>query len=368
MAFLKFEDWVAKREFEDSSWVVVARSIKQGDTDLFTMSVLSKTTKADRYKQILSKSDWETRVDFGKPTFWQGGRSKRIFFDLGNVKRIDGTVFEPFVFLKDFHGIHPAQFEVVQNFLLYHKLYFVEKDSVYRKIDDDGEEHDVIVIKQDGGSKEVRIATRFLRDYLAARKMVLVRQHDHRRFGHQSLSPAFKDGESKEFKYHDVSSHNYTVWVRNERLLSDKECFSRLLGKDLVKPLDKPDYSDLWFADEWEKKKQYCKFIISLDENSDAIEETCDEYELSNYFTDRKKPHFLTPVFFKSEVLKKYYDNPAKFSVEARYLRCLDLWGLPIDTNKKGLVYVWLGDLGRIPYKEQQHWRGASTTFRLKGG
>lgn len=82
-----------------------------------------------------------------------------------------------------------------------------------------------------------------------------------------------------------------------------------------------------------------------MDENGNEVEETCSEGD------------FLTPVFFKRNVLKKYYDSPSKYSVGARYLRCLDLWGLPIDTNQKGLVYVWLGDLGDIPYKEQEYWR-----------
>ena len=361
LEYLKFKDWISKREFEDSAWIVVARSMKTDNTDLFTISVLAKATSEDKYKQILSNSDWETEVEFGHPTFWSRGGSKRIFFDLGNEKRIKGILFEPFIIHRDFHGIQPSRFEVVQNFLLYHNLYFIREESVYRKLNDDGEEFDVIVIEEIGNRKEIKISAKFLRDYLAARRMILVRQHDHRRFSNQSLKPIFGDKKHEEFNYHDPSSYNYTVWVRNERLISDKECSSRLLGKDIVKPFARPDYSHLWFADEWELKKKYCKFIIGLDDDGNYIEETYNEDELSNYFVDRGKPHFLTPVFFKREVLKKYYDNPSKYSVNARYLSCLNLWGLPIDINPKGLVYVWLGDLGRIPYKEQQHWRQYNT-------
>jgi hypothetical protein len=356
--FLKFKDWISTREFEDKSWIVVARSIRKGDTKLFTFSVLAKATKEEQYKSILSKPDWETQgVHFGHPTFWQRGGSKKIFFDLGNVKRINGIVFEPFVFHRYFHEIIPSRFEVVQNFLLYHELYFVPEDSVYRTVDYDGEEHDVILVEEGNDSEQIKVNTKFLRDYLAARRMILVRQHDHGRSSSQSLKPIWGDKQREEFNYCDPSSHNYTVWVINERLITGKECFSRLLGKDIIKPLAKPDYSYLWFADERESKRQYCNFIIGLDSDGNHIEETCNEAELSNYVVDRGKAHFLTPVFFKREVLKKYYDNPSKYSVETRYLRCLSLWGLPIDTNKKGLVYVWLGDIGRIPYKEQLHWR-----------
>jgi hypothetical protein len=345
LEFLKFEDWVSKREFEDNTWVVVARSMRTGDTRLFTISVLAKATSEGKYKQILSNSDWETRVGFGHPTFWQRGGSKRIFFDLGDVKRINGILFEPFVIHRDFYGIQPSRFEVVQSFLLYHNLYFVREESVYRKVDEEGEEFDVIVVKESDDRKEIKVSTKSLRDYLAARRMILVRQHHHIRFSNQSLKPIWGDKEYEEFSYHDPSSYNYTVRVRNERSITGKECFSGLLGKDIVKPLAKPDYSHLWFADEWESEKQYCKFIIGLDDDGNFIEKAANEYE------------FLTPVFFKREVLKKYYDNPSKYSLDATYLSCLSLWGLRIDINPKGLVDVWLGDLGHIPYKEQQHWR-----------
>lgn len=356
LEFLKFNDWISIREFEDNTWIVVARSIKTDDTDLFTISALAKATSEDKSKQILSNSYWETEVEFGHPTFWSRGGSKRILFDLGNEKRIKGILFEPFILHRDFHGIQPSRFEVVQNFLLYHNLYFVREESVYKKLSDDGEEFNVIVTQETDDRKEIKISTKFLRDYLAARRMILIRQHDHRRFSSQSLKSVLGNKKHEEFNYCDPLSYNYTVWVRNERLISDKECFSRLLGKDIVKPLAKPDYSHLWFADEWKSKRQYCKFIIGLDGDGNSIEETCNEDELSNYFVDKGKAHFLTPVFFKRNVLKRYYDNPSKYSVNARYLSCLNLWGLPIDTNPKRLVYVWLGDLGRIPYKEQQYW------------
>lgn len=50
LEFLKFEDWISIREFEDNLWIVVARSIKKGDSDLFTISVLAKAFSEDKYK------------------------------------------------------------------------------------------------------------------------------------------------------------------------------------------------------------------------------------------------------------------------------------------------------------------------------
>jgi hypothetical protein len=104
-------------------------------------------------------------------------------------------------------------------------------------------------------------------------------------------------------------------------------------------------------------EKKFATFIIDRDEQGKNIESTCNEKELSNYFTDRGTPHFLTPVFFRREVLVKYYQEPSRYRVSDSGVGCLDLWHLPIDITEEELVQVWLGDLGRIPYKEQLHWR-----------
>lgn len=56
-------------------------------------------------------------------------------------------------------------------------------------------------------------------------------------------------------------------------------------------------------------------------------------------------------------MLAKYYQEPSRYQVNDSSLSCLDIWSLPIDTTKEKLIQVWLGDLGRIPYNEQLHWR-----------
>ena len=56
LEFLQFKDWISKREFEDNAWIVVARSIKTGDTNLFTISVLAKAASEGKYNKILSSS------------------------------------------------------------------------------------------------------------------------------------------------------------------------------------------------------------------------------------------------------------------------------------------------------------------------
>ena len=69
------------------------------------------------------------------------------------------------------------------------------------------------------------------------------------------------------------------------------------------------------------------------------------------------KTPFLTPVYFRPEVLRKYYDAPQRYKVETGYLRCVGLWGIPFERRTDDLVQVWLGDLGQIPHIDQRHWR-----------
>ncbi len=100
------------------------------------------------------------------------------------------------------------------------------------------------------------------------------------------------------------------------------------------------------------------KFIIKVDTSGKKIEYTCNESKLANRFGAKPKaPCFLTPVFFKKEVLDKYYNKPSKYSVSDGYLSSGTLWGINIDNNADGCIMVYLGDLGRLPYDEQQHWK-----------
>lgn len=86
---------------------------------------------------------------------------------------------------------------------------------------------------------------------------------------------------------------------------------------------------------------------------------TSDPDKLANYFgKNPESPHYLTPVFFRRDVLDKYYADPDRYSVEDGYIRCAGLWGLRLDNDIPDHVMVFLGDLGRdIPLSEARYWR-----------
>jgi hypothetical protein len=100
------------------------------------------------------------------------------------------------------------------------------------------------------------------------------------------------------------------------------------------------------------KHDTYASFIVGIDAEGVAIRVSCDcEGD------DGRSSNFLTPVFFKREVLQKYFSEPARYTVEDGRLSCGALWELRMDNDHPRRVGAWLGDLGHLSSEEQAHWR-----------
>jgi len=65
----------------------------------------------------------------------------------------------------------------------------------------------------------------------------------------------------------------------------------------------------------------------------------------------------LTSVFFEKEVLDRYYSDTEKYSISSGHVSRGSIWNIGIDNNLQENVCVFLGDLGRLPTKEQKHWK-----------
>ena len=77
----------------------------------------------------------------------------------------------------------------------------------------------------------------------------------------------------------------------------------------------------------YNEEKTYVDFIIGIDENGKEIRHTCNPKELNNYFgANPTAPHYLTPVYFDSAVLNKYYSKPEIYKVGDGIIRCGVLW------------------------------------------
>jgi len=345
-AFLLFKDWISSKEHLRKDWITVARFDDFSNDSFGTFSVLAQNDPEIIQKVLISWS-WNLYTDFGKPYFSQSHPSHEIRFHIGDKEIKNGISFEAFTILREFHTAFPSRVDIAQSFVFYHGLYFELENNRY--IEPINEEPVIKYVTP----CFVQIKTSYIEDYLAARNMILVRFHDHRRCVKKPPKEIIgKDRE--EIKVIQKDRHFFTVITRG--LMETQETISRLLGKDIILPFKEPRHRDFLFLSGKEEKK-FVRFIIGFDAKGKIVEETCNEEKLSNNFVDRRKPHFLTPVFFKREVLQKYYQNPRRYTVSAGYLKCLDLWGIPFDINKEGLVHVWLGDLGSIPYTEQLHFR-----------
>jgi hypothetical protein len=66
--------------------------------------------------------------------------------------------------------------------------------------------------------------------------------------------------------------------------------------------------------------------------------------------------NFLTPVFFRREVLDYYLSDPLHYEVSSTQVSAGGMWRIPIAITERGNVQVWLGDLGRISDRAQRHW------------
>lgn len=258
---------------------------------------------------------------------------------------------EPFVVRRSFHGLRPSYSEIVEEFRFFHNLCFDSQTNVFLRIDESGEEVPVIRIDDRG----IHVRRLELRQFLAVKEMHLAIFFDSVRHSPANLDQVPDEDRSRK---HRSGLLCYHLHVGDDHGRSPgSNTFSRLLGKKLIAPLPK-EKSGVWPYSESEPE-EYEEFIIRLDEDGEPVMHRCDPDKLSNYFGGNPgAPHYLTPVFFRREVLRKYFDNPQRYTVGDNYLRCGGLWGMRMDNNRGDYVIAYLGDLGRdLPKAERPYWR-----------
>lgn len=334
---LRFKSWINSPQ-ADKNWITVAQQreyrYEELKFDYFTTSVLVQTRSPPN---VLEKYGWLTTLDFGNPSIWEQDGTVR--YSLNSIEKLDDHVVEPFILYRFWHDqSNRARFDLIQDFILFYNLYFDEKENMFKAVHETGKKIDVVRISHEENDKNIEIRPSFLRNYLAFKNRILARQHDHRVHSTKTLEEL---GAKPNISSIKNTNYNFSLAINESLSLSESKSFGRLLGKDLIFPSDTQKHLLGW-------TNKYCKFIIDLNDQDEEIELTCEQ---------EGQDRFLTPVFFKREVLKKYYDSPSKYVVQPTRLLCSGLWSIDIDTNSKDLVHVWLGDLSHIPYEEQSHWR-----------
>ena len=278
----------------------------------------------------------------GRASVWDG----EGFLD-GLSDDEDDVRVQFFCQVRDHHGLALPSVEISYPFLWYWDAIKDGGDWYFLNVA--GRDEELIRTQANMGSYKVEVKAFALRKYLVARNLAMVLQHDF--VPHTTRS----DFSRVQDEYRSDWCH--FTWVCDSMPpLGPEPGFSRLLGKYVILPLAS-DPGPRW--DERDQERSYPEFQYGIDARSgEALRHTCDPDALGTYFDDDpSRLHYLTPVYFRRDVLARYTSEPSRYRVTATRLSCLDLWGLEISTNTAGLVEVYLGDLGRdLPPDEWPHW------------
>lgn len=231
------------------------------------------------------------------------------------------------VHYREFYGIKPNYIEISEEFRLLNNLYHDTNTNIFYEIEENGECIEVAKITNDNC---VYIKLKSLMRYATAKQMALLLFFDIRVKIPGSLLDNGFEAFSDTVKEDGIF---FGLWG-DEQKIPEIYSYSVLMGKKILmpRPVEECGYAPY----SYNKTKEYLDYIIGIDEYGEPITYTSNPDELSNYFgANPGGPHYLTPVFFKKEVLQRYLSRPDIFSVEAGYLRCQYLWGIEIDNEHK---------------------------------
>jgi hypothetical protein len=300
-----------------------------------TYSALVANEEVD---EILSKPDWDLHLDSGPGLCsYHNGKKEKVSYC-----RFVSEGVEPIVYYREFPG-KESYFELSEEFRLYLNLYERYKSNAEREyiyVDDNGDGEEVAIVSKN----KVMIRLKYLKQYISARNMVFVIYFDLMRFSKKTLEElSLKDKDETNPRTYFIYNH----LIRNIKI-GEFNSQSWLYGKVFIPGSEK--FKPKLFED---RKTE--KFIVGLDKNGN------EKYLLSS-------KNILIPVYFKREVLNKYYNDPSKFEVGDGLIRAHGLWTLRIDNNNLEYVVVFLKDLRLLPYKEQVYWKSYNIVPPLNGG
>lgn len=294
--------------------------------------------------KILSHGGWDFSKGDGFPGFVMTGEETKY------TKGDKLPEFEPLVICQHYYGVVPDELHVSEEFRLLMNLWQDPKSSDYYEIKDDGSKELAIKIKD----KRIEVRTPLLKRYMAARQLDAVLFIDTRTSVEYAGDVA--DFSDLEFEGQIGNELMYLSQSVGRLPLSDARVGSLVLAKRIL-PAPPQEVCGIWPWDET-NLADYPEFIIGEDEYGKPVKHTCNPDHLRNYFgKNPDAPHYLTPVFFKREVLQRYYDDSELYTVSDGYLSCSHMWGVRIDNEFFNIISVFLGDIGRdIPPEHWTHW------------
>jgi hypothetical protein len=323
----------AKTNLGNDGWISAFKRIESPNSDGCLYCALIENNVIP---EALNSSGWDIMLSSGGPGFsvsYPNGEMKAEYYTESHDS------FRRIILYRSFEGRKESYTEICEEFRLIFNLHHDIARNIYCDIDECGD--DIEVIKYD--TNEVKIRGSYLKRFSAVRQMSLVLFFE--LTAHADAPLSLDDeftGENLRYSIYSGPSYN-----------DQYSHFTRTLGKKIIRcgPIESCKISP------YEGPKEYSKFIIGGEIDS-QIEFSCNHNDLSNHFgANPGAPHYLTPVFFKKEVMKKYYGSE-QYTVSDGYLARNGTWGIRIDNNNADYITVYLGDLGRdLPLKEQKYWQ-----------
>ena len=280
-------------------------------------------------EESLKGSNWDMSIGDGSPSIIEYyDEEKRVteYSRYGNDDRL-----EPIVITQDFPSIiEDSEPRVSEEFILFLNLY--KDGNKLWAIDNNGDSEEAVRYSKN----KIEIRKKYLMHFISAKQVALLLFIQSTR----STTKEHTDDPLRKTKAGEL--YTYSL-VTGHRISSNKTA-SILLGKRIILPPARTESSE----------RVYENFIYKEDSVGNPVEFSCEPY---NHNTNETSPGYPTPIYFKKSVLEKYYNNPNKYTISDGHLSCGSLWRLQIDNDHESIVMAFLGDLGKLPNKEQKYWR-----------
>ncbi|WP_163513571.1 hypothetical protein [Fodinicola acaciae] len=306
-------------------------------------SIYTVFADPSRREAAMAEPTWDVSIGDYRPGFVQhytaGERTTE--YDAGGEE--DG--FRPLVLRRNFDGIVPSTLEIIEEFRLFHNLYWDAASQQFLKLATGGTLDAAIKMSDD----RVEVRTSLLRQFQAARQLDFYFLIASVHLGAEGMQPPDQITWRTEVLHVERQSSRDGFMVGGQP-------YTRYVGKKVL-PAPPVEKSGIWPYEE--PDNYFPDFIIDVDEDGQNVRHTCNPDALANNFgSNPDAPHYLTPVHFRKDVLQKYYEQPELYTVEDGLLRCAGLWHVEIDNSAEESVVVFLGDLGRdLPKVERDYWR-----------
>jgi hypothetical protein len=332
-------NWI-KSDKRISNWTTIYKQWEENNSREYLYCLLFPEKLI---KEFIKHPTWSLDITHLQPNYVHYSEKPSKYYRWGIESK-----YEPLVYQQFYNNIYPTKYELIEEIQQFFNLYFDNKTNTYIGIDIASEESEVVKIIKKGDNIEFKIRTHFLRQFLYAKKLVLGFQLDYFR----ELDKTLAEQNLNENMFFDEFTQHYNFSICfKDYCLKDKDCCdSRLLGKAILLGYESQNIQTDY--DKFNSEK--CEdFIVNINKDSgNFIYENCNKSEFK-----KSEYHFYTPVFFKREVLLKYYNSPNLYTIDDGFINMKGSWRLSIDNNNYDFIVVYLGDLRILSHSEQLYWK-----------